>query len=60
MRIRALSAGTGGTESLAELDSTLSDRRIGLIFLLIVCVLALALGLVLAWHSHVFSEATPV
>jgi hypothetical protein len=38
----------------------LSDRRIALIVLVSVCLLALALGVGLAWHSHESSIASPV
>jgi hypothetical protein len=38
----------------------MTDRRIALLVLLIIGVLLLALGLGLAWHSHLAGQASPV
>jgi hypothetical protein len=38
----------------------LSSRRLALVVLLIVCLLALTVGVALAWHSHESSTASPV
>jgi hypothetical protein len=38
----------------------MSDRRIALLVLLIVCLMALALGVALAWHSFLSNQASAV
>jgi hypothetical protein len=38
----------------------MTDRRIALLVLLIIGLLALALGVVLAWHSYLSNQASAV
>jgi hypothetical protein len=38
----------------------MTDRRIALLAILIICLLALALGVVLAWHSYLSNQASAV